>query len=183
MRRKRSAPNSRAARRRERLSKRTIRQPRWSWSSRPKSSSASRAAGEMPRCCMRARAWAVRRGTGAPPIVPALLAGSHGRHCGPAQAHGVSYHSGIIPGMNLTMDRTERFYKIDQLLQNRPTVPIREFLDALGVSLATFKRDLEYMRDRLNAPIVWDRDSNGYRFEQAKGAGARYELPGLWFNP
>ena len=100
-----------------------------------------------------------------------------------ALAHGVSYHSGIIPGMNLTMDRTERFYKIDQLLQNRPTVPIREFLDALGVSLATFKRDLEYMRDRLNAPIVWDRDSNGYRFEQAKGAGARYELPGLWFNP
>jgi predicted DNA-binding transcriptional regulator YafY len=85
--------------------------------------------------------------------------------------------------MNLTLDRTERFYKIDQLLQNRPTVPIREFLDALGVSLATFKRDLEYMRDRLNAPIVWDRDANGYRFEQAKGAGARYELPGLWFNP
>lgn len=85
--------------------------------------------------------------------------------------------------MNLTLDRTERFYKIDQLLQNRPAVPIREFLDALGVSLATFKRDLEYMRDRLNAPIVWDRDANGYRFEQAKGAGARYELPGLWFNP
>jgi len=85
--------------------------------------------------------------------------------------------------MNLTLDRTERFYKIDQLLQNRPTVPIREFLDELGVSLATFKRDLEYMRDRLNAPIVWDRESNGYRFEQAKGAGARYELPGLWFNP
>src|SRR5689334_18586736 len=85
--------------------------------------------------------------------------------------------------MNLTVDRTERFYRIDQLLQNRPAVPIREFLDELGVSLATFKRDLEYMRDRLNAPIVWDREANGYRFEQAKGAGARYELPGLWFNP
>jgi len=86
--------------------------------------------------------------------------------------------------MNLTVDRTERFYKIDQLLQHRPApVPIRDFLDELGVSLATFKRDLEYMRDRLNAPIVWDRDANGYRFEQAKGAGARYELPGLWFNP
>jgi len=91
--------------------------------------------------------------------------------------------AGSFPGMNLTLDRTERFYKIDQLLQNRPAVPIREFLDSLGVSLATFKRDLEYMRDRLNAPIVWDRDANGYRFEQAKGAGARYELPGLWFNP
>src|SRR3954470_11198472 len=85
--------------------------------------------------------------------------------------------------MNLTVDRTERFYKIDQMLQGRPVVPIRDFMDELGVSLATFKRDLEYMRDRLNAPIVWDRDANGYRFEQAKGAGARYELPGLWFNP
>src|SRR3954465_10932884 len=85
--------------------------------------------------------------------------------------------------MNLTVDRTERFYKIDQMLQGRPVVPIRDFMDELGVSLATFKRDLEYMRDRLNAPIIWDRDANGYRFEQAKGAGGRYELPGLWFNP
>ena len=81
------------------------------------------------------------------------------------------------------MDRTERFYKIDHLLQGATPVPITVFLKELGVSLATFKRDLEYMRDRLNAPIVWDRDANGYRFEQAKGAGARYELPGLWFNP
>ncbi|MDQ3027947.1 MAG: WYL domain-containing protein [Pseudomonadota bacterium] len=81
------------------------------------------------------------------------------------------------------MDRTERFYKIDHLLQGATPVPIDVFLKELGVSLATFKRDLEYMRDRLNAPIVWDRDANGYRFEQAKGAGARYELPGLWFNP
>ena len=85
--------------------------------------------------------------------------------------------------MHLTVDRTERFYKIDQMLQARSPVPIRDFLDELGVSLATFKRDLEYMRDRLNAPIVWDRDANGYRFEEAKGASQRYELPGLWFNP
>ena len=57
------------------------------------------------------------------------------------------------------MDRTERFYKIDQLLQTRrPGVPAAEFLEELGISLATFKRDLEYMRERLNAPIVWDRD-------------------------
>ena len=85
--------------------------------------------------------------------------------------------------MNFAMDRTERFYKIDHLLQANPVVPVRQFLDELGVSLATFKRDLEYMRDRLNAPIVWDRDANGYRFELAQGAGTRYELPGLWFSP
>ena len=86
--------------------------------------------------------------------------------------------------MNLTVDRTERFYKIDQLLQTRrPVVPVRVFLDELGISLATFKRDLEYMRERLNAPIVWDRDMNGYRFEEQRAKGPKYELPGLWFNP
>jgi hypothetical protein len=28
--------------------------------------------------------------------------------------------------------------------------------------LATFERDVEYMRRRLHAPIVWDREHNGY---------------------
>ncbi len=82
------------------------------------------------------------------------------------------------------MDRTERFYKIDHMLQSRGRVKVREFLDELGVSLATFKRDLEYMRSRLNAPIVWDRDGEAYRFEEGRaGKGPKYELPGLWFSP
>ena len=82
------------------------------------------------------------------------------------------------------MDRTERFYKIDQMLQSRGRVKVREFLGELGISLATFKRDLEYMRSRLNAPIVWDRDAGAYRFEEGRaGKGPKYELPGLWFSP
>jgi len=82
------------------------------------------------------------------------------------------------------MDRTERFYKIDQMLQSRGRVKVREFLAELGVSLATFKRDLEYMRSRLNAPIVWDRDEEAYRFDEGRGGrGPKYELPGLWFSP
>jgi predicted DNA-binding transcriptional regulator YafY len=84
------------------------------------------------------------------------------------------------------VDRTERFYKIDQLLQSRRpgVVPIKTFLDELDVSLATFKRDLEYMRDRLYAPIVWDREQNGYRFEAREEVeGHPYQLPGLWFSP
>ena len=82
------------------------------------------------------------------------------------------------------MDRTERFYKIDQMLQSRGRVKVGEFLEALDVSLATFKRDLEYMRSRLNAPIVWDRDQEAYRFEEGRaGKGPKYELPGLWFSP
>lgn len=79
------------------------------------------------------------------------------------------------------MDRTERFYHIDRLLNERGVVPVQDFLRELEVSLATFKRDLEYLRERFNAPIVWDRDAGGYRFDQS-GHGPRYELPGLWFN-
>ena len=45
-------------------------------------------------------------------------------------------------------------------------MPRDAFLDELEVSLATFKRDLEYMRDRLNEPIAWDADAGGYRYEK-----------------
>lgn len=79
------------------------------------------------------------------------------------------------------MDRTERFYHIDRLLNERRVVPVQVFLEELEVSLATFKRDLEYLRERFNAPIVWDRDAGGYRFD-APSSGPRYEQPGLWFN-
>ncbi len=89
----------------------------------------------------------------------------------------------ILGRMKITVDRTERFYKIDQLLQARKLVKVNEFLEALGISLATFKRDLEYMRSRLNAPIVWDREAGAYRFEEGAAKGPKYELPGLWFSP
>ena len=80
------------------------------------------------------------------------------------------------------MDRTERFYKIDQLLNDQTVVPLGTFLDDLGISLATFKRDLEYMRDRLHAPIQWDRDASGYRYIQPDPLAPTFALPGLWFN-
>ena len=80
------------------------------------------------------------------------------------------------------MERLERFYRIDALLQERTVVPRADFLRVLEVSLATFKRDLEYMRDRFNAPVVWDGFAGGYRYDTRKRAGPKFELPGLWFN-
>jgi predicted DNA-binding transcriptional regulator YafY len=80
------------------------------------------------------------------------------------------------------MDRTERFYRIDQLLNERKIVSFSGFMEKLGVSRATIKRDLEYMRNRLNAPIVWDREEGGYRFAGPERGAAQYELPGLWFS-
>lgn len=80
------------------------------------------------------------------------------------------------------MDRTERFYKIDQLLHDRGVAGFEDIQNALEVSRATLKRDFQYLRDRLNAPIVYDREANGYRFETRTGKAPRFELPGLWFN-
>ena len=79
------------------------------------------------------------------------------------------------------MDRTERFHLIDQMLCNQRSVTRAQFLEALEVSPATFKRDLEYLRDRLAAPIVWDPDLRGYRYESG-AALEQFQLPGLWFN-
>ena len=80
------------------------------------------------------------------------------------------------------MDRTERFHIIDQMLCNQRLVSRAQFLEALEVSPATFKRDIEYMRDRLAAPIVWDRENRGYRYDSSETGAENYQLPGLWFN-
>ena len=79
------------------------------------------------------------------------------------------------------MSRALRVHQIDNLLHNSAVVSLQTFLDTLEVSLPTFKRDLEFMRNQLNAPISFDRALNGYRFDKA-GVGPRYELPGLWLN-
>ncbi len=84
-------------------------------------------------------------------------------------------------GQRSIMSRTERLYRIEDLLNERKVVPLQTFLQELEISKATFKRDLEYLRDRLNAPIIWDRDAGGYRFDNP-GVGNKFELPGLWFN-
>jgi predicted DNA-binding transcriptional regulator YafY len=81
------------------------------------------------------------------------------------------------------MSGMERIYQIDQILAGRQFVPRMELQERLGVSWATLKRDLNYLKDRLNAPIVFDRDLGGYRFDKAgKRVGPQYELPGLWFS-
>jgi predicted DNA-binding transcriptional regulator YafY len=80
------------------------------------------------------------------------------------------------------MDRSERFHIIDTLLANRRSVSFTELINRLGVSPATLKRDLRYMIDRLHAPIVFDRELWGYRFDKTARVGDKYALPGLWFS-
>ncbi len=53
------------------------------------------------------------------------------------------------------MNQTERFYKIDQMISDGKLVTFPQLLDALEISRATLRRDLEYIRNRLSGPIVY----------------------------
>jgi len=79
------------------------------------------------------------------------------------------------------MSDMERLHRIKYMIQSRGCVPIEDFMTSLEISRATFKRDLDYLRDRMNAPIVYDRSMGGYRFDKPN-AGDKIELPGLWFS-
>ncbi|HLD45255.1 MAG TPA: WYL domain-containing protein, partial [bacterium] len=79
------------------------------------------------------------------------------------------------------MNRTERFYLIDKMLAERKFVSRQELIEELSISWATLKRDMAYLKDRFNAPIIHDRELSGYRFD-TPNIGPKYELPGLWFN-
>ncbi|MGA1318533.1 MAG: helix-turn-helix transcriptional regulator [Rubrivivax sp.] len=83
-----------------------------------------------------------------------------------------------------TMDRSERFYRIEALIRSRGCVCFADLLKELEVSPATLKRDLQYLRDRMNAPIVWDVYDRGYKLQASTGARmpVQHELPGVWFS-
>lgn len=82
------------------------------------------------------------------------------------------------------MDRTERFYKIELLIRNRGGISFQALLSELEVSRATLKRDLQYLRERMDAPIVYDRGDDLYRFAADATAAkpVSHELPGVWFS-
>lgn len=73
------------------------------------------------------------------------------------------------------MERTERFYKIEMLIRSRGCVSFVDLMTELAVSRATLKRDLEFLRSRMEAPIVYDRAANGYQLQPkpARPAGRK----------
>jgi predicted DNA-binding transcriptional regulator YafY len=78
------------------------------------------------------------------------------------------------------VDRTERFYRIRRRLVEKGALTRREIEEDLEISHATFKRDLEYLRDRLNVPVIWSRERQAYVLDPA---AEQSELPGVWFSP
>jgi predicted DNA-binding transcriptional regulator YafY len=74
------------------------------------------------------------------------------------------------------MSQMERMYEIDRLLKSRRATSVEVFMENTSASRATIIRDLTYMKDRLRAPIVWDRELRGYRLD------GPFSLPALYLN-
>ena len=68
------------------------------------------------------------------------------------------------------MANTARLYRIEALIRSRGHISFAALRQELDVSPATLKRDLEYLRSRLGAPIDYDRDLNAYRFATGSAA-------------
>lgn len=79
------------------------------------------------------------------------------------------------------MTKTERLYKIERLIRQQRYVSFDALQTELEVSRATLHRDLQFLKDRLGAPIALDRDRKAYCFADGDAA-VRHELPGLWFS-
>jgi predicted DNA-binding transcriptional regulator YafY len=73
------------------------------------------------------------------------------------------------------MSQMERIYKLDRLFRRKR--PPSKILDTFEISPAQFKRDLEYMRNRLGAPVTFDMEAGGHRY-----TAEEFNLPGLWFT-
>lgn len=79
------------------------------------------------------------------------------------------------------MDKFDRILQLHAILRARRTpIPLENLMAQLEGSKSTVLRAIGTMKDHLNAPIVFDREVGGYKYDMA--AGESYELPGLWFN-
>ncbi|SMC27943.1 Predicted DNA-binding transcriptional regulator YafY, contains an HTH and WYL domains [Desulfacinum hydrothermale DSM 13146] len=68
------------------------------------------------------------------------------------------------------------FWFYGQLKKNAYPTAAR-YRERFEISMSTFKRDLAFLRDRLGAPIEYDRHRRGYFLTDAS-----FELPPFWFN-
>ena len=75
-----------------------------------------------------------------------------------------------------------RLIELRRLLEALQPVSAERLMHELEVSRATLMRGIADLRDRLNVPIAYDRERNGYRLDNPPSYGPRYEMPGLWLR-
>jgi hypothetical protein len=71
--------------------------------------------------------------------------------------------------------QTERLYKLKSIFDNRRAVSAASLRSELGVSRATLNRDLAHLRDRMNAPVVFDAGLGGeFKRDRTQGEVGTY---------
>ena len=79
------------------------------------------------------------------------------------------------------MSQIERLYKLKSYLDAGRCLSRSFLLEDLQTKPSSLKRDIAHLRNRMGAPIVFDRERGGWRLDQqAVPIGTQYELPGLW---
>jgi predicted DNA-binding transcriptional regulator YafY len=71
----------------------------------------------------------------------------------------------------------ERFWWFHNQVKAGKYPNARKLAERFELSVKTAQRDIEFIRDRLNAPLVYFPEKKGYTYEQNS-----YELPGIWIK-
>ena len=88
--------------------------------------------------------------------------------------------------MGSWMNQLDRLYQLERLLLSRRSLGRDALIGELEISRATLKRFLALLRECMNVPVVYDRDTNTYSInaanDKAQPGGRRQELPGKRFR-
>lgn len=71
----------------------------------------------------------------------------------------------------------ERFFWFHSRIKSGRHPNARHLAEEFEISCRTAQRDIDFMRDRLQAPLVYDHSRRGYHYTDDS-----YELPGHWIN-
>jgi proteasome accessory factor C len=81
------------------------------------------------------------------------------------------------------MDKFDRIFQLHTILSSRRTaIPLEDLMARLECSKSTLHRAINSLKDNLNAPVLFDAEAGGYKYDRT-ASGDAYELPGLWFSP
>ncbi len=71
----------------------------------------------------------------------------------------------------------ERFLWFHRQVRSLQYPNTRTLAQKFEISAKTAQRDIDFLRDRLNAPLVYNPQKRGYAYEDGS-----YDLPGVWIN-
>jgi predicted DNA-binding transcriptional regulator YafY len=78
------------------------------------------------------------------------------------------------------LSKLDELYRLHRLLDGRRTgISRADLIDGHGFARSTLARLVADLRNKLNAPLINDKERGGYRYDTADG---RHALPGLWFT-